>query len=413
MNNDFDNYTSSSSESESEEETGNDTFMNLTNKEDYEKQRNELYTQNIVKKTIVIDSHNYQQGENFDTSNFQVLFDFEKEPDLNAQEQLVTTNYNIYNNVIGFKLMRTTIRTPPYNINKTNNIIYYKREGTGNTIHTITINPGTYNASQLADVFQKYREKIYSSSLIGENNSSERATVVDRNLSQFVSYSDQDIYGNESWGNVSQYGQLLPGGYPTDSSSNQYQFWSIRSAEPGGGSFTLKVKWCAGTKLDHDLSDLQIAGGLLPVGNVFEFSFHRPGEEITILWNYNNVSRGLARVLGFVPRNETTVGQKLYSTRSPDFGSHFVDVVIPEIPSIICKRNSSGKDIIDRIQLSAGHGEYLHYRTQTGGIESYFTPMKLHRLNIQLWAVNNLLYDTNNSDVSFEFEITMLKNPIL
>ena len=36
--------------------------------------------------------------------------------------------------------------------------------------------------------------------------------------------------------------------------------------------------------------------------------------------------------------------------------------------------------------------------------------MKLHRINIQLWAVNNELYDTNNSDVSFEFEITMLKN---
>ena len=194
MNNDFDNYTSSSSESESEEETGNDTFMNLTNKEDYEKQRNELYTQNIITKTIVIDSHNYQQGENFNTSNFQVLFDFEKEPDENAQEQLVTTNYNIYNNVIGFKLMRTTIRTPPYNINKTNNIIYYKREDTGNTVHTITINPGTYNASQLADVFQKYREKIYSSSLIGQNDSNVNATVVDRNLSQFVSYSDPSIW---------------------------------------------------------------------------------------------------------------------------------------------------------------------------------------------------------------------------
>lgn len=413
MNNDFNNYTSSSSESESEEETGEDTFMNLTKKEDYEKQRNELYTQNLVKKTIVIDSHNYQQGRNFDTSNFQVLFDFEKEPDDNSQEQLVTTNYNIYNNVIGFKLMRTTIRTPPYNINKTNNIIYYKREDTAEKIHTITINPGTYNASQLADVFQKYREKIYSSSLIGQNDSSVKATVVDRNLSQFVSYSDTSIYGGDSWGSGNQYSQDLPTGYPTNINSNQYQYWSIRYSEPIDGTFTLKVKWCAGTKLDHNLSEEQIAGGLLPVGNVFEFSFDRPGKQITILWNYNNVSRGLARVLGFVPRNETTVGEKLYSTRSPDFGSHFVDVVIPEIPSIICKRNSSGKDIIDRIQLSAGHGEYLHYRTQTGGVQSYFTPMKLHRLNIQLWAVNNLLYDTNNSDVSFEFEITMLKNHIL
>lgn len=413
MNNDFDTFTTSSSESESEDETGDDIFMNLTRKEDYEKQRNKLYTQEIIKKTIVIDSHNYYQGEDFNTSNFQVLFDFEKEPDINAQEQLVTTNYNIYNNVIGFKLMRTTIRTPPYNINQTNNIIYYKRSSTGNTIHTITINPGTYNASQLADVFQKYREKVYASSLIGVNDSNINATEVEKNYSQFVTYSDENIYGTSSWGNSSQYGQSLSPNYPNDDSSNQYQYWSIRNTEPSSGSYSFKLKWCAGTKLDHNLSDQQIQSGLKPLGNVFEFTFDRPGEEATILWNYNNISRGLARVLGFVPRNETTVENKLYSTRSPDFGSHFVDVVIPEIPSIICKRNSSGKDIIDRIQLSAGHGEYLHYRTQTGGTEVYFTPMKLHRLNIQLWAVNNLLYDTNNSDVSFEFEITMLKNPIL
>ena len=38
MNNDFDTFTTSSSESESEDETGDDIFMNLTRKEDYEKQ---------------------------------------------------------------------------------------------------------------------------------------------------------------------------------------------------------------------------------------------------------------------------------------------------------------------------------------------------------------------------------------
>ena len=102
----------------------------------------------------------------------------------------------------------------------------------------------------------------------------------------------------------------------------------------------------------------------------------------------------------------------LYSNRLLDVSSHFVDLVIPEIPSITCKRNSSGRDIIERIQLKANHGEYLHYRTAELDKEKqiYFTPMKLHRINIQLWAVNNELYDTNNSDVSFEFEITMLKN---
>ena len=98
MNNDFDPITESSSEEESsEEEEYQDTFMNLTKHDDYEKQRNKLYTHDIITKTIVIDSHNYYQGDDFNTSNFQVLFDFEKEPDEDSQEQMVTTNYNIYN----------------------------------------------------------------------------------------------------------------------------------------------------------------------------------------------------------------------------------------------------------------------------------------------------------------------------
>ena len=413
MNNDFDPITESSSEEESsEEEEYQDTFMNLTKHDDYEKQRNKLYTHDIITKTIVIDSHNYYQGDNFNTSNFQVLFDFEKEPDEDSQEQMVTTNYNIYNNVIGFKLMRTTIRTPPYNINKTNNIIYYTKnndESEPKTIHTITINPGTYNASQLADVFQKYREQIYSSSLLGVTDTSIDATPVETNFSQFVTYSDKTIYSTGSWGDSG--GIALPTDYPNVPESNEHSYWKVRDSKPSETN-TFIVKWCGGTKLDHNLTPNQVQNGFTPLGNVFEFKYDKT-EEITILWNYNNISRGLARILGFVPRNEKTVDYKMYSTRSPDFGSHFVDVVIPEIPSIICKRNSSGKDIIDRIQLSAGHGEYLHYRTQTGGSTSYFTPMKLHRLNIQLWAVNNLLYDTNNSDVSFEFEITMLKKPVI
>ena len=81
-------------------------------------------------------------------------------------------------------------------------------------------------------------------------------------------------------------------------------------------------------------------------------------------------------------------------------------------PSIGCKRNSSGRDIIERIQLKAGHGEYLHYGIDIdeSNVQQYFAPITLHRLNIQLWAVNNVLYDSNNSDASFEFEITMVKN---
>ena len=103
--------------------------------------------------------------------------------------------------------------------------------------------------------------------------------------------------------------------------------------------------------------------------------------------------------------------REMISEKMPNFDSQYVDLVIPEIPSIACKRNSSGREIIERIQLKEGHGNFLHYKTPNDGIEQqYFNPIKIHRLTAQLWAVNNILYDNNNSDVSYEFEITMLKN---
>ena len=113
----------SESESGSEEDeeykyTKQSHFLNMTKLEDYEKNRNMLYTKDILRKRLVIDSHNYFQGDGFNTSDFKVVFDF----DTAEGSSLVTTNYDIYHNVIGFRLVRTTIRTPPFNINSTNNI---------------------------------------------------------------------------------------------------------------------------------------------------------------------------------------------------------------------------------------------------------------------------------------------------
>ena len=67
--------------------------------DEYEKNRDKLFTKDILRKRIVIDSHNYYQPENFNTSNFNVVFDFETD----AGTSLVTTNYDIYHNVIGFR----------------------------------------------------------------------------------------------------------------------------------------------------------------------------------------------------------------------------------------------------------------------------------------------------------------------
>ena len=92
---------------------------------------------------------------------------------------------------------------------------------------------------------------------------------------------------------------------------------------------------------------------------------------------------------------------------------HFVDLVIPEIPHIACKTSSKGKQIIDRIPLTGASGSLIYYLapvTEYSSID-YFYPIKLSSLTIQLYDNDtNHLYDSQNGDNYFEFELTLLKN---
>ena len=358
---------SESSDDEAEQYTKQTHFMNMTTLDEYEKNRDKLFTKDILRKRIVIDSHNYYQPDNFNTSNFTVIFDFETD----AGTSLVTTNYDVYHNVVGFRLVRTTIRTPPYNVNSTNNIIRYKR-GSSDTIYTFTMNPGVYTMTDLANVFQRYNNALTKNT----ESTAEQYNIT--NLAQYGTYSDTTITN---------------GTYDSDSSTFINGDNTLSAVFHNGNSSTTSST--TNTK-----------------GMIFDITFKSGSEEITILWDFDNITRGAARLFGFLPKETTSSSQKLYSNRTPDVSSHFVDLAIPQIPNIGCKRNSSGRDIIERIQLDKGHGEYLHYKalSDESQTQHFFAPITLHRLNIQLWAVNNVLYDTNNSDTSFEFEITMIKN---
>ena len=389
MDNNFYNpeNTVSSSDDESEEEDFLETrFSNMVKKERYKKYRDKLFTPDIVKKKIVVDSHNYfQANTGFNTSNFDVLFDFERKSG-DSSSSLITTNYDIYNNVIGFKLLKTTIRTPPYNINTTNNVIRYKIKGETN-IHSVTINPGQYEVGELAQVFQKYDQRYKKHDL------SHSSKNISEQYSQYVVYSYTNV----------------------DNVDDSVQGDGIATASRNKTPGTFRITFLNTDETNLSLPSSEANRTLKGIINKIEY-FHpastpSPLPEIVILWNYDNITRGAARLFGFLPKETETLNNTLFSNRLLDVSSHFVDLVIPEIPSISCKRNSSGRDIIERIQLRAGHGEYLHYRTAESDLAPvYFNPLKLHRINIQLWAQNNELYDTNNSDVSFEFEITMLKS---
>jgi hypothetical protein len=96
-----------------------------------------------------------------------------------------------------------------------------------------------------------------------------------------------------------------------------------------------------------------------------------------------------------------------------DQSKHFVDLVIPEIPAIACKASSNGKQVIDRIPLTSPSGSLVYYLapiTEYSSID-YFYPMKLSNLTIQLYDNDsNQLYDSQNGDNYFEFEITLLND---
>ena len=90
----------------------------------------------------------------------------------------------------------------------------------------------------------------------------------------------------------------------------------------------------------------------------------------------------------------------------------FVDLVIPEIPYIACKRNSVGKNLIDRIPLDCEQGSIMYYSSDIN-LENYFTPVNLNSLTIQLYEdTTDTLYDCQNNDNSFEFELTILNKHV-
>jgi hypothetical protein len=404
MENTFEIVETSSSSEESETETDQiiqpTKFLNEFPVKEYEKNRNEIFTKNIVRKKIVIDSQNYYQGSNFNTSNYRVVFDFET----SAGTSLVTTNYGMFKNVIGFRMTRASIRVPSYNINETNNKIVYKvgdALGTGDleavwndgTIYTVTINPGVYNAHELAAVFQKY-EQSHTGELDGSGDPITMTTSA--TYAQFCIYSTNPGTGT----------------------------YSSPTFTPATGSFSGKFIETDSTTLFSDA-----AGGYVSRsdsldymrGSSFELEYNDgSSKDVIIIWDYDNITRGAAKLFGFQPKvsltNSTggTFENKaaIFSNKMPDLSSQYVDLVCPEIPSIGCKRNSFGKEIIERIQLNTGHGEYIHYDAprDESQVQNYFSPIRLHRLTIQLYASNNEFYDTQNSDNSFEFEITMVKN---
>ena len=110
---------------------------------------------------------------------------------------------------------------------------------------------------------------------------------------------------------------------------------------------------------------------------------------------------------------QDSTNYKWSSKNIVDQTKHFVDLVIPEIPSISTKKSLIGRNVIDRIPLTTPSGSLVYYFSPVTEYSSinYFYPVKLSSLTIQLYDHNsNKFYDTKNGNNYFEFELTILND---
>tara|TARA_B100001248_G_scaffold253366_1_gene230548 strand:+ start:1574 stop:2560 length:987 start_codon:yes stop_codon:yes gene_type:complete len=118
------------------------------------------------------------------------------------------------------------------------------------------------------------------------------------------------------------------------------------------------------------------------------------------------------RLFGFNNEDNNSDNTSYTSDNVVQQSTQFVDLVIPEIPYIACKRNSIGKHLIDRIPLDCEQGSIMYYSSDIN-LENYFTPININSLNIQLYEdTTDTLYDCQNNDNSFEFELTILNKHV-
>ena len=119
-------------------------FMNMENQNDYQKLRNKLFTPQLSKIRILIDSKNIIHTTNHNTSSYTVS--------LNAgDDNNSTSGYQNYKNVIGFRLIKAILPNSLYQINPSNSTINFKydTDSGGGTDKTAILISGTYDFDDL------------------------------------------------------------------------------------------------------------------------------------------------------------------------------------------------------------------------------------------------------------------------
>ena len=323
--------TENSSSSSSDDEKINDFsepfpnhFLNMKSKEEYEKNRNDLFTKDIEVFRILVDSKNINHGDNHDTSDF--IFDLHS---TNNSSLNKTGGFKRFKNVIGFRLIEAIIPSTPYNVNVSNNKIYITFLGSN---YIITLTVGNYD------------NDTFSTEL------------------------ETKLNAGSGWVKVSD------GSTPLSHTTG----------------FTVTF---------NNNNDLKY--NIVSTAGDFKFNFQS-----------GDVASS-HHLLGVLQNNNDSESANFTSHYIPDMSVHFLDVVVPEIPYIACKMNQKGRSVLSRIPITDGPGSIIYYSIPDTDkdYEKFFYPISLDKITVELFDHSDEnKYVTNNLNVNFEFEITVLNN---
>ena len=281
-------------------------FMNMENSKEYESIRNKYFTPELTRIRLLVDSKNIDHTLDHSTSNYTINFE-------GSNVGNATSGYGNFDNVIGFRLIKSMIPNSIYTVNDNNRNIIVKLSS-GSDV-SINLTSGSYTFNELGD------------HLINT-------------LNAHVSLS----------------------GFSITKNSNTYKYTISNST-------SFRIKWLSSS------------------GSAY-------------------------RLFGFFNIDDTSDNTSYTSNNVVQQNIHFVDLVIPEIPYIACKRNSNGKNIIDRIPLDEGSGNLVYYSSDIN-LDNFFYPINIDKLTIQLYEdTSDTLYDCQNNDNSFEFELTILNKHV-
>lgn len=292
--------------------------------------------------------------------------------------------------------------------------------------HNVTFNRDEtfINDTKTID-YEKSRDALFTPALRYDNiivDSRNHTNDVDTNRSSYtVKFEDDTATTNNTEGygifkNVIGF-KLIKANIPSrvynvDTHNNVLMF-TFDSTEY---TITLDSNSYTGTTLAaHIASKMNAESGVSSVSVAFDtttnlFTFNHSSTNLILRFGDHVRENMINHILGFDNSN-TSAAISITGTKPALFETHYVDLVIPEIPYIACKKNAFGKHLIDRIPINATAGTMSDYfNAANSDKDSYFYPFDLHKITIQLYDESNHGLYTSKGDNYFEFEVTMMNN---